>query len=80
MLSHHTMPSRAAAVLLLTAAALLGGCVYNPYTGTYDSGVVAAPAYGYYPYYPAYAYGGPTVVIGGGFGGWGGWRGGGWHR
>ena len=42
----------------------------------------AYPAYPYpaspYAYGPGYGYGGPTVVVGGGWGGWGGggWRGG----
>jgi hypothetical protein len=69
--------------LLLLAGGLLGGCVYNPYTGTYEPGAVgvAAPAYAYYPgYYPGYGYPAPEVVIGGGFG-YHHWpRYDGWHR
>lgn len=53
--------NRVARLLILTALFALGGCVY------------AQP--GYYP--PAYAYGPPVVVVGGGWG-WG-WHGGGWH-
>ena len=58
-----------AACLLISGAALLQGCVYEPYPGPY----AGYPAYGYPAYGPAY---GPTVVVGGG----GGWHGGdGWH-
>jgi hypothetical protein len=86
MLSHSGAPVRRwrLPVLLAAAAALLGGCVYDPYSGTYAPGVAAAPAYGYYPgYYPGYAYGGPSIVIGGDWGhGWHDhdWHGGGWHH
>jgi hypothetical protein len=45
---------RAAAILALAAAAaLLSGCYYNPYTGTY------APCCGYYGYPYGYRYPGP---------------------
>lgn len=72
------------AAALIAGAAMLEGCAYNPYTGTYDP-CCAYPAYGYgygYPAYngyayPAYAYGGggysSAVVVGGGGyyrGGW----------
>jgi len=87
MISTHIAPACAAPwtrrltlpALLLTAAALLGGCVYDPYSGAYAPAVAAAPAYGYYPgyYYPGYAYAGPSVVIGGGGFGYG-YHG--WHR
>jgi hypothetical protein len=58
------------ALLILTASALLAGCVYQPYPGYY----------GGYGYYPSYGYYGPApgVYIGGGWGGgWGGGRDGG---
>ncbi len=68
---------RALPLLVLAGAGLLGGCVYDPYSGGYAPGVVAAPypAYGYGYGYPAVG----EVVIGGGDGGyyhhgWGGWR------
>ena len=79
-----------AATLLIVGAAMLQGCVYDPYTGAYVP-CCAYPAYGYYPAgggyaYPAYGgYGGAVVVGGGGYyrGGYGGggYRGGyGWYR
>ena len=50
-----------AAILLIVAAGVLQGCVYNPYTGTYTPCCAAYPAYGGYGY-PAYggAYGYPA--------------------
>lgn len=50
-----------AAVLLICAAGVLEGCVYNPYTGTYTPCCAAYPAYGGYGY-PGYggAYGYPA--------------------
>ena len=56
------------AIVLTAGATLLQGCVYNPYTGGYDT-CCAYPAYGYgyttYGY-PAYSYGyGGGVVVGG---------------
>jgi hypothetical protein len=70
---------------VLAAAAALGllalsGCVAYPYGGygPYDGGGYYGGYYGA-PY--AYGYGGPTVVIGGGWCCGGGWHGGGhwWH-
>jgi hypothetical protein len=46
------------------------------YPGGYYPGPYYGPAYG--PAY--YGYGGPTVIVGGGWGWGGGWRGGGWHH
>ncbi len=73
------------ATVLAAGAAMLQGCVYNPYTGTYDPCCAypayssGYPAYSYPDYsYPAYgysypAYSGPAysggVVVGGGWGG-----------
>jgi hypothetical protein len=70
------------AALLTAAAAAPAMAQVGFYAGPFGVGVgVGAPAYydcgyngypcGYYDYY-----GGPDVVVGGGFGGW---RGGGWH-
>jgi len=64
------------ALFLVGAAALVQGCVYDPYTGTYVP-CCAYPAYGYGYYgYPGY-YGGVAVAGGWGWWGRGGW---GWHR
>ena len=87
-------------MLLLVAILVVAGCVYDPYAGGYypAAAAYAAPAYAppmayapppvvvappvYAP--PVYGYGGPSVVIGGGWGwgrGWGGgWHGGGWRH
>jgi hypothetical protein len=47
------------AILLIVGAAILQGCVYDPYTGTYVPCCAAYPAYGGYAY-PAYgSYGYP---------------------
>jgi hypothetical protein len=66
-------------IALLAGMAALGGCYYDPYTGTYYpagySGYYGYPYYGYYGYPAVYA--GPTVAVGFG-GGWG-WHGGYWH-
>jgi len=40
-----------AVLALMVTASLLGGCVYNPYTGAYQ------PCCGYYPYPYSYPYG-----------------------
>ena len=71
---------------LLTAAAAPAMAQVGFYAGPFGVGVgVGAPAYydcGYYGYPCGYYdyYGGPDIVVGGGWdGGWhGGWRGG-WH-
>ena len=79
-------------ILLLVTTLVVSGCVYDPYAGGYyPAAAYAAPAYVppmayapppvvvappvYAP--PVYGYGGPSVVIGGGWG-WG--RGWGWNR
>lgn len=73
-----------ALTLVVVGAAMVQGCAYDPYSGTY---VPAAgygygyPAYGYPSYgYPAYQpYYDGSVAIGGGY--YGGYRGGDWdHR
>jgi hypothetical protein len=59
------------AVLLGLSA--LGGCAYDPYTGSYYPAIYPAYPYGY-GYYPSYAYGYyPSVSVGVG-GVWGGWH------
>jgi hypothetical protein len=54
--------------VVVLAAGVLGGCVYDPYTGTYGPccGYYGYPYYGY-PYYrypPPYYYGSQTVPYG----------------
>ena len=44
-------------ILVLSAALLLGGCVYNPYTGLWQP--AGYYGYGYRPYYPSPYYGSP---------------------
>ena len=44
-------------ILVLGAALLLGGCVYNPYTGLWQP--AGYYGYGYRPYYPSPYYGSP---------------------
>jgi hypothetical protein len=66
------------ALAVLVGLSVLGGCAYDPYTGTYYPAIYGYP--GYYPYgygyYPGYAYGYyPSVSVGVG-GVWGG----GWHH
>jgi hypothetical protein len=40
-------------ILVIGAALLLGGCVYNPYTGLWQpAGYYGYYGYGYRPYYP----------------------------
>jgi hypothetical protein len=64
--------------LLIVAAAMLQGCVYDPYIGAYVP-CCTYPTYGYSGY-PAYGSYGGSVVIGGGWGG-GYYRGGyGWYH
>jgi hypothetical protein len=47
-------------ILVLVAALLLGGCVYNPYTGLWQpAGYHGYYGYGYRPYYPPPYYGSP---------------------
>jgi hypothetical protein len=43
--------------IVLAAGAALGGCAYDPYTGTYYPAIYGYPGY-YYPYgyYPGYGY------------------------
>ena len=54
-----------ALLALMLTAALLAGCVYDPYTGTY---VPCCGYYGYpyyrYPYYPYYRYPQPYAPYG----------------
>lgn len=52
------------------------GAPYGPYRGGY----AYPPPYPYYPYDSYYGdlYGGPIVIVGGGYRGWGWGRGGGW--
>jgi hypothetical protein len=46
--------------LVLGVALLLGGCVYNPYTGLWQpAGYYGYYEYGYRPYYPPPYYGSP---------------------
>ncbi len=75
-MTHRSMVRAPLSLMVLAAAAMLGGCVAYPAYPGYP-GYVAypayAPAYGYGPYY-----GGGYVAVGGG-----GWRdggGGGWRR
>lgn len=80
------MTSRKAALIavVLSATALLGGCVYEQ--PAYPSYAAAYPPYPYSGYYGGYPYYGPTVGVGLGFGfgeGWHehrGWHGGGHWR
>lgn len=84
-----------AAIVLIAGAAMLQGCAYDPYSGTYvpstgygygyggysSYGTYGYPAYGYPSYgYPTYQpYYGGSAAIGGVWGG--GYRGGDWdHR
>jgi hypothetical protein len=59
-------------IALIAGAAMLQGCAYDPYTGTYNP-CCAYPAYSYsYPAYSYPAYGYPAysggVVVSGGYG------------
>ena len=40
-------------ILVIGAALLLGGCVYNPYTGLWQPAGYYGHGYGYRPYYPS---------------------------
>ena len=43
-------------ILVIGTALLLGGCVYNPYTGLWQpAGYYGYYGYGYRPYYPPYS-------------------------